>query len=122
MKNITLYFEVIYLLIALWITFVVGRNLYKEGLVLIADLFESKIVSERLNKLLLIGYYLVNMGYSAISVQELSSIHNLTTGLEVCTFQVGFLMLILAFLHFNNLLVLSILEKNRSAVRAFFES
>ena len=102
----------LYLPIISLITIKTGWSLYKNGELFLVALFNNdKAMVERINKILLIGYYLVNLGYAVITISYWESI---TTEIELInslTFTLGKLILILAILHYNNIFWLKQLKK-----------
>ena len=64
--NIIGYF--IYLPITAFITIVVGKSFHKHGILYIKSIIPETKIASSLNNLLLIGYYLVNIGYAFISI------------------------------------------------------
>ncbi len=112
--------EVVYLVICLGVTHIIGQVLYKHGLVTVCDMFQDAKLSATVNKLLLTGYYLVNMGYVAISVREMEKADNLQASIEAVSSHTGTLFLILALLHFNNIIVLSLISRYKHKFNSFF--
>ena len=70
----------IYLPITGFITIVVGKSFHENGIYYIKSIVPEKKIATSLNNLLLIGYYLVNIGYAFISIikwEHISSSHQL---------------------------------------------
>ena len=97
---------IIYLLVGFVLTVLVGKNLYKNGFPLILNLFENQVFATTTNHLLLTGYYLVNLGYIAITITSFPEITNSIEMVEVLSLKLGIIAFVLGLLHFNNIIVL----------------
>jgi hypothetical protein len=120
MNNITAY--IIYLIVAIFITIVVGRDLHKNGYSLILDLFENKSFARTINNLLLTGYYLVNVGYITIAISSFETINSTQLMITELAYKIGTILLILGILHFNNILILHILSKRKQQIIHLFNN
>ncbi len=108
----------IYLGITIYITVVVGYAFYKNGIHLILDLFSPNHAgAHAINKLLLVGYYLVNIGYLAISINGWPAIESYQHMIYILFKQTGFILLALAALHYNNLFWLNYLSKRKDFIK-----
>lgn len=103
----------IYLIIGTLITVVVGRDLYRNGYYLILNLFDDEQLTHTINKLLLTGYYLVNIGYVALTLTEIGGVETKAAMLEQLAVNIGRILLILSYLHFQNIAILGILSKRK---------
>lgn len=110
-----------YLCIATLVTVLVGRNLHRDGHHLILDLFGNELFTRTVNNLLLMGYYLVNIGYIALSIRQVEAAE-LYTALPKLADALGTKLLLLGALHFNNILVLNILSKHKHKIIQFFNT
>ena len=103
----------IYLPIITFIMVYVGWRFYREGEIFLIDLFPTNIkLAGNINKLLLIGYYLTNIGYAITTIAVWKEIENPTELINSLTSTVGKIILILAILHYNNLYWLNYLSKS----------
>ncbi len=60
----------LYLFITICLTIWVARTLFKNGKVFLIDIFHgNKELADSVNNLLLVGFYLVNLGYVVCSLQ-----------------------------------------------------
>ena len=118
MNNVTAY--IVYLITAVIITVLVGRDLHKNGYYLILDLFENELFTKTLNNMLLTGYYLVNLGYVAIAITSFEDITNTQLLLTELATKIGTILLILGVLHFNNIIVLHLLSKRKQKLIQLF--
>jgi hypothetical protein len=110
-----------YLLIGVPVIVWVGLDLFKNGLPLIVNLYQDIELSKTINKLLLVGYYLVNIGYLAITVHIPREAIPISTGLEIIAEKLGLILLILGILHLNNILVLNVLSKYKNQFKTYIK-
>ena len=111
MYNIISY--IIYLIITFYITIFVGWKVYKIGFIYLTNLIDNHSVCQSINNLLLIGYYLVNLGFSAISLQNWERVDSITIMFSSLSYKIGFILLILGILHFINLSIIYIARKSK---------
>jgi len=97
----------IYLGLTFFITIRVGWFCYKNGAVYIYELVGQTALTDWLNKLLLIGYYLLNLGYLATSILEWQEISTLIEMINMLSIKVGGIVFILGVLHFTNMFVIA---------------
>lgn len=108
-----------YLLIGIPAIVWVGLDLYKNGLSLIVNLYQDLELSKTINKLLLVGYYLVNIGYLALTVAVPRGEIPVSEGLEIIAGKLGLILLILGLLHLNNIVVLNLLSKYKNQFKTY---
>jgi hypothetical protein len=102
----------LYLLITICLTIWVARTLFKNGKVFLMDIFHgNKEMADSVNNLLLVGFYLVNIGYAVYTLQVGHSIINLQELIEGLSLKVGLIILILGGMHFFNLYIFFKLRK-----------
>jgi hypothetical protein len=105
-----------YLLLTISLTVWVARTLFKNGKVFLLDIFHgNKEIADSVNNLLLVGFYLVNLGYAVYTMQVLDMINNVREVLEILSFKVGLIILILGGMHFFNLYIFFNLRKKAQA-------
>lgn len=109
MFNIISY--ILFLSISSYITIDVGRRCFKSGKVYLEYLIKDKHFCMTVNRILLASYYLLNLGYIAISLSSWGKIHNMEEVLAKVSIRIGYIILILCFLHFVNIFMLYILRK-----------
>jgi hypothetical protein len=102
----------IYLPIALAFTIWVGRTLFRNGRVFLLETFHGNAeIADAVNKLLLVGFYLINMGYAVYTLQIMYDINSVRQLIETLSIKIGVIILILGFMHFFNLFVFFQLRK-----------
>lgn len=94
-------YTAITLALTIWLARVLGTN----GAVFLEDVFRDKPrLGEAINRLLVVGFYLVNLGWALHSMAA-SQPPTLTVAVEVLATKLGTLLLCLAAMHFGNLYV-----------------
>ncbi|KRC65097.1 hypothetical protein ASE12_10170 [Aeromicrobium sp. Root236] len=111
---------VAYLLIAVPITVWVASTLSRNGRVFLADVFESPALADAVNRLLVVGFYLLNLGFVILYVRGGGEVDDLTELFETLSVKVGIVMLVLGVVHFVNVMVFSSMRRRsrHDAVRA----
>lgn len=105
-----------YLCLTIPITLWVGSTLRNNGRVFLMDVFDAdEELADAVNRLLVVGFYLVNLGYVFVALKTTSRVDDLRTVLEVLSMKVGTIVLILGVLHFVNLIMLNRL-RHRSQI------
>lgn len=97
----------VYTLVTILLTIWVGRALYTNGRIFLMDIFnKDEDLVNSLNKLLLIGFYLINFGYVLRNLIIRKNINNIAESIESLSMKIGLIIVILGCMHFFNLLVL----------------
>ena len=88
-----------------FITFHVGLVFYRNGKIYMQQLFNDDIhLVDAINKLLLVGYYLLNLGYTTLSIVYWPHIASLSELVECVTYNAGVMIVILGLMHYINML------------------
>jgi hypothetical protein len=99
---------VAYLLISISLTVWVARTLMKSGRVFLVDTFlENERLADSVNHLLVVGFYLINVGYVSLALKYGDKPIDLPTAIETLSTKVGFVLIVLGVMHFFNLYVFS---------------
>ncbi|WP_315824258.1 hypothetical protein [Paraflavitalea speifideaquila] len=103
---------IIYLVITYIITVRVGFLFYRNGRVFILGLLHNDVqLTDFINRLLLTGYYLLNLGYAALMLRSWETINTWTALLVSIVAMTGKIMLTLAVMHFCNMAVIYFISK-----------
>ncbi|MGB4843902.1 MAG: hypothetical protein WBP16_05510 [Ferruginibacter sp.] len=101
-----------YLVITIALTIWVARTLFKNGKVFLIDIFHgNKDLADSVNNLLLVGFYLINIGYAVYTLQVTNNIINVQQVIEQLSLKIGLIILILGGMHFFNLYIFFTLRK-----------
>lgn len=97
-----------YLVICLAVTIWVAHTLHKNGKVFLVDAFHGNTeLADSVNHLLVVGFYLINVGYVALVLRATETLNTLRASIELVSDKVGLVLLVLGFMHFFNLFVFS---------------
>ncbi|MUU79572.1 hypothetical protein [Winogradskyella endarachnes] len=104
----------IYLPIICFIMLKVGWLFYKNGEVFLLDIFQQNqpLVSS-INKLLLIGYYLLNIGYAILTISYWEHLESTIEIINSLSLTLGRIIIILALMHYNNIFILKFINKQK---------
>ncbi len=98
----------IYLAISTMLTVWVARTLHKNGRVFLVDVFHgNERLADSVNHLLVVGFYLINLGYVSLALQIGYRVETAQASIEALSEKVGMVLLVLGGMHFMNLLVFS---------------
>lgn len=98
----------IYLALSLVLTIWVARTLHKRGRIFLIDSFGGNAeLADSINHLLVVGFYLINIGYVSLALKERSAPGDLRGVLEMLSQKLGVVLLVLGAMHFFNLFVFS---------------
>lgn len=100
-----------YLIITICLTVWVARTLFRNGQLFLRDAFASDEIATAVNKLLQVGFYLINLGYVALFMQTSERITDATSAMETGAWKLGLIMLALGLMHLFNIFVLSRFRK-----------
>lgn len=101
-----------YLAISIALTVWVARTLHKNGRLFLVDAFHgNEALADSINHLLVVGFYLINVGYVSLALKYGDKAANLQELLEVLSTKMGAVLLILGAMHFFNLYVFSKMRK-----------
>ncbi|MEL7529948.1 MAG: hypothetical protein AAFN10_01495 [Bacteroidota bacterium] len=111
----TLLTYLIYLALAFVLTFLVGRSLFRNGRPFLVDIFNGDTkLADSINRLLLTGFYLLNVGYVSLSMYSSQNIRTVEHMVEKLSYKLGLLFVILGIVHIINLIVLYKTRKRNS--------
>lgn len=105
---IEIFTYLLYILITSYITIYVGNLLYLDGGIWLSDLLGSFEWVGKMNNLLRIGYYLVNLGYVFYAINDWEVMNNWLTALIQLAEKIGMILLLLGYLHYQNIILISI--------------
>ena len=106
--NLNIIGYVIYLLITTFIIINVGKICYRNGNIYVAQLIpEHEDLCQKTNQVLLIGYYLLNLGYCAMTLISWDKIISYPQLVEVISIKTAIIVCIIAMLHYFNIFILT---------------
>jgi len=99
---------VIYLAISLSVTVWVAQTLSRNGRVFLLDAFHANPeLADSVNHLLVVGFYLINVGYVALALATSQFISNTRQAIELVSSKIGVVLVVLGVMHFFNMWVLN---------------
>jgi len=102
----------LYLVITVALTIWVARTLFRNGKIFLIDIFHgNKELAQAVNNLLLVGFYLVNLGYAVYTLRVDLTVSDTRQLIEELSMKTGAIILILGGMHFFNMLVFYKLRK-----------
>jgi hypothetical protein len=103
----------VYLALSIALTVWVARTLHKNGRVFLLDVFQGRAdLADSVNHLLVVGFYLVNLGFVSWTLKLGYAIPDTRASIEALSVKIGGVLLILGMMHFFNLLVFSRMRSN----------
>jgi hypothetical protein len=101
---VTTYF--VYLVLGVALTVWVARTLFRNGRVFLVDVFGGNAqLADSTNHLLVVGFYLVNLGYVSLALRLGYDVADARGSIEALSQKVGAVLLVLGGMHFFNLYV-----------------
>src|SRR5258707_7687024 len=92
-----------YLVISIAMTIWVARTLHKNGRIFLVDAFGgNEALADSINHLLVVGFYLINVGYVSLALKEGGMPADLQGVIETLSRKVGVVLLVLGGMHFFN--------------------
>jgi hypothetical protein len=97
-----------YLAISIALTVWVARTLHRSGRVFLLDAFHgNESLTDSVNQLLVVGFYLINVGYIALALKTAYPLNGFRDVIELESGKIGVVLLILGGMHFFNMFVLA---------------
>jgi hypothetical protein len=104
----------VYVVITIAMTIWVGRTLHNNGRAFLVRVFHESTLADSVNQLLLVGFYLVNIGFIALYLRGYAPADATPEYLVgVVTEKIGVVALVLGGMHFFNLYVFSRIWRGR---------
>ena len=91
-----------YAALSVVLTIWLARTLFKNGAVFLETVFDEPRMAEAVNRLLVVGFYLLNLGYACLLLKAEAS-NTAIAAIETLAQKLGMLLLSLGAVHFFNL-------------------
>ena len=105
-----------YLVISFTLTIWVARTLHKNGRIFLVDTFLGNAgLADSVNHLLVVGFYLINIGYVTLALRQGEKPEDLPTAMEILSTKIGLVLLVLGAMHFLNLYVFTSMRRRAEA-------
>lgn len=103
--------SILYILISGYITVYVGQILYRNGRHFILRMLEEEALTDSVNRILLTGYYLVNLGYVSIMLTRRTPVETLPDLIASLSTSISRIVLTLGVMHYFNIAVIALWNK-----------
>lgn len=111
----TLYTYLAYIVLSIGLTVWVARTLFRNGRLFLVDVFGgNEELATSVNHLLVVGFYLVNLGYVTLALKLAVRVDDATESIEALSHKVGLVLVVLGGMHFFNLYIFSRLRRSVS--------
>ena len=108
----TLWAYVAYLASSVGLTVWVAHTLHKNGRIFLVDAFlGNEKLADSVNHLLVVGFYLINVGFVSLALKYGDKPSDRVEGLEFFSTKIGLVLLVLGAMHFFNLYVFARMRK-----------
>ena len=95
---------IFYTVISIAMTIWVAQTLYKNGRIFLLEAFnENEEMADSVNHLLVVGFYLINLGFILIFLHLGTKPASLVEGIEYISTKLGIVLLALGGMHFFNM-------------------
>ena len=116
--DLTVMTYVVYLAVTVPLTVWVGRALRRHGEVFLVDVFlGDERLAHAVNQLLVIGFYLLDLGYLTYFMTSSTEVGTSRQLMEVLSTKVGGVVLVVGLVHFTNVWALNAFRR-RALLRA----
>jgi hypothetical protein len=107
-----------YLFVSVSLTIWVARTLHKNGRIFLVDsLLGNEPLADSVNHLLVVGFYLINIGFVTLALKYGDKATDAQTALEILSTKVGLVLVVLGIMHFFNLFIFSKMRRRATLHR-----
>ncbi|WP_233512493.1 hypothetical protein, partial [Micromonospora deserti] len=111
--DIKVWMYLVYLAVSIALTAWVARSLSRNGQVFLAEVFADERLARAVNSLLVVGFYLLNLGYVTVAMQHPEPVESAARAMEALSVKIGLVLLVLGALHFFNVFALGRYRRGR---------
>ncbi|MFJ2114981.1 MULTISPECIES: hypothetical protein [unclassified Streptomyces] len=106
--DLTVVAYIIYLVLSVALTVWVARTLSRNGRIFLSDVLQGdEKLADAVNHLLVVGFYLVNLGFVALYLKAADGVGDARGLFEALSVKVGVVLLVLGVMHLGNVYVLN---------------
>ena len=103
---------IFYLVVSIALTVWVGRTLFVNGRVFLVDVFSgNEPLADSVNHLLVVGFYLVNLGFVSLALKLGYDVPTLQHSIEALSRKLGLVLLVLGGMHLFNVYLFTKMRK-----------
>lgn len=114
--NLNILAYCVYGLVSIIITVFVGKAFHKNGYFYVISIFVEEQIATAINNLLLIGYYLLNIGFVIYKISDWRKITNTIELVENLSFSLALIFILLGLMNLVNIAVLSFFRKRKHII------
>lgn len=104
----------VYVVVSLAITVWVGRTLTRNGRLFLVENFDgNEALADSINHLLLVGFYLVNIGFVSLALRYGDKPTDAVEAIEFLSTKIGLAVVVLGGMHFFNMMILVKFRRSR---------
>ncbi|SCE64108.1 hypothetical protein GA0070558_101145 [Micromonospora haikouensis] len=111
--DVKVWMYLVYLAVSIGLTVWVARSLSRNGLVFLEEVFADERLARAVNSLLVVGFYLLNLGYVTVAMRHRDPVTGTSQAMEELSLKVGLVLLVLGALHFFNVFALGRYRRGR---------
>lgn len=102
----------VYLVVTLAVTVWTARTLHSSGRIFLIDAFQgNQALADSVNRLLVVGFYLINVGYVSLALETQANVASARQAIELISGKIGTVLLVLGCMHFFNLYVFNAIRR-----------
>jgi len=102
-----------YLALSVGFTIWVARTLFRNGRVFLYRVFNNDYaLADSVNHLLVVGFYLVNLGFISLALKADLAISSWQLLFEVLSSKMGGVLLTLGIMHFSNMAIFALIQRS----------
>lgn len=106
--NLNIIGYIIYLGLTSIIILKVGKLCYDNGNIFVSQLIPNhEELCHQINKMLLVGYYLLNLGYCAMTIISWEKIQTINQLIEIIATKSAIIILTIGIMHYINIILLT---------------
>ncbi len=116
--NTTVATYLAYLIISVALTIWVGRTLFRNGRLFLVDVFDgNERLADAVNRLLIVGFYLLNLGFVTLFLRVQDDVVGLRGSFDTLSVKVGTVLLVLGGIHLGNVYLFNRIRRRSSIDR-----
>ena len=108
----------VYLVLSAIFTVWVGRTLARNGLVFLIRAFGEEALGKSVNHLLVVGFYLINLGFVGLFMSVGTPPEGAVEGFEYTVTKLGVVLVVLGVMHFFNVFNFAKIYRKRARKEA----
>jgi hypothetical protein len=102
-----------YLLVSIGLTLLVGHALARNGRAFLLDVFGTSGPAEAISNLLVVAFYLINLGFIALTMRTAGDISSARQAIQLLAAKIGVVLLVLGALYLIDIVVLTRLRRRQ---------